>query len=251
MPPQATHKGRQHWTRWSGTPSQIAEIVALAKKLMEADDDYPARVQVKVVASAWESEFASADDLLEVEAADLQDIESVEVRIESTGRKTGRIISLTFKRPVEKQPRDAPAPKVVSLNVAAPERQWVEETTRDVAQAIETGVPMSAVLERYAFLPGLGVFVVGLVLAIAGGDSGRSHGVKDAGLVLLAVGGAVLILVALATGFLPRLEILPEGAQTRRSKVLRWTRREAAWLTRNVFLIVLGIGLTLLVQRLT
>jgi hypothetical protein len=107
--------------------------VTLAKNLTEADDDNVARLRIRVVAQAWESEFVSADDLLEVEAADLQDIESVEVRIDATGLKTGRSISLAFKRPVEKQPRDAPAPKVVSLNVAGPERQWVEETTRDVA----------------------------------------------------------------------------------------------------------------------
>jgi hypothetical protein len=110
---------------------------------------------------------------------------------------------------------------------------------------------MSAAVERYVLLPGLGVVVVGFILVIAGGDSGRSHVVKVAGLVVLAVGAAVLLLGGLATSFLPRLEILPKGAQTRRSKVLRWTRREAAWLTRNVFLIVLGIGLTLLFQRIT
>jgi hypothetical protein len=173
------------------------------------------------------------------------------VRIDATGLKTGRSISLAFKRPVEKQPRDAPAPKVVSLNVAGPERQWVEETTRDVAQAIEAGVPVSAAVERYVLVPGTGVLLVGLILAVVGGDSGRPHGLKVPGLVLCAVGGAVLILGVLTTSFLPRLEILPEGAQTLRSRVLRWSRREAAWLARNVFLIVLGIGLTLLVQRFT
>jgi hypothetical protein len=115
MPARATHKGRHHWTSWSGTPSQITEIVELAKNFMQADDD-PARVQVKVVASAWESMFASADDLLEVEVADLQDIESLDVKIEST-RKTGRSISLTFKRPVEKQPRDGP-------EGCLPQRRW-------------------------------------------------------------------------------------------------------------------------------
>jgi hypothetical protein len=120
MPERATHKGRQHWTRWSGTPSLIAEIVRLAETLAEADDDSPAAVRIKVVASAWESDFLSADDLLGLKASDLQDIESVEVKIDALGQKDGRSISLSFKRPVEKQPRDAPTPKVVSLNVAGP-----------------------------------------------------------------------------------------------------------------------------------
>jgi hypothetical protein len=120
-----------------------------------------------------------------------------------------------------------------------------------VAQAIETGVPVSAAVERYVLVPAAVVLVLGVILAIVGGDNDRSYGLKVAGLVLCGLGGAVFILAFLTTSFLPRLEILPEGAQTRRSKVLRWTRREAAWLARNVFLIVLGIGLTLLVQRVT
>jgi hypothetical protein len=171
MPAQATHKGRHHWTRWSGTPADITEIVTLAKKLTEADEN-AAQVALKVVAQAWESDFDSADDLLEVEADDLQDIESVEARIHTSGPLGGRRISLIFKRPVERQPRDAPTPKVVSLNVAGPERQWVEETTRDLTKAIDAGIPTSAVVERYVFVPSFVVLVVGLILTIIGGDQG-------------------------------------------------------------------------------
>ena len=111
MPAQATHKGRQHWTRWSGRPSDIAEIVTRANDLTEGDDDNGARLSIKVVASPWESDFFSPDDLLVVEAADLQDIESVEAKIDGIGFKAGSSISLTFKRPVEWRPKDAPAPK--------------------------------------------------------------------------------------------------------------------------------------------
>jgi hypothetical protein len=246
MPAHATHKGRQHWTRWSGTPSDIAEIVTLAKKLTEADDNR-AGLLIKVIAPAWESDFVSATDLLDVEAADIQDIETVEAKIYT---QTGRRISLTFKQPIEKQPRDAPAPKVVSLNVAGPDRPWVEDATAQMTDAIAAGVPMSAAVERYVFGVGAGVLVLGTILAIVGGDNGRSQGLKVAGIVLLAVGGALVVLATLTSSFIPRLEILPEGAQTRRSKVLRWTRREGAWLTRNVFVILLTIVVTLLVRRL-
>src|SRR6266540_4526906 len=62
MPARATHKGRERWTRWSGTPGLIADVAREVEARVAAGDAGPTDITIKVMASAWESEFITPDD---------------------------------------------------------------------------------------------------------------------------------------------------------------------------------------------
>jgi hypothetical protein len=176
---------------------------------------------------------------------DLQDIEAIAINASLAGRRA----AVTFKRPPRRQSEGDPVAAVVSLNVAGPNRQWADEATDALLQRIEAGVPRSVGMFKWVLRVCLAIVGIGVVLVIVG-SRGDVRWLTRVGVVGLGVGFGVLLLWALTESFLPRLEVLPAGEQTRRSKLLRWGRREVAWLARNVFLILVGIGLTLLGQRL-
>jgi hypothetical protein len=88
------------------------------------------------------------------------------------------------------------------------------------------------------------------LLALLIGGGADWDGAADGGTVVLLSGFGLLILGGLSESVLPRLEVLPEGKQTRRSKILRWARREVGWWVRNLLLVAVGVVLTLLAQSL-
>lgn len=201
------------------------------------------------MASAWESEFITPDDFQGgIDEADVPDIESVEVRSSTAGRN----LTVTFARPPKSQRNQSPKPEVVVLNVAGPDREWVREATEAVTQTIAPGVPKSEQVFRWLLRGSIAVLLLGIALLVAGGPRGAdSAGLTTAGWVVLLVGFALLVLSVLPESVLPRLEILTEGQQTRRSKALRWGQREVGFWARNLLLVLVGIGLTLLIQKLT
>jgi hypothetical protein len=138
---------------------------------------------------------------------------------------------------------------VVSLHVAGSDRHWVNDATEAVAQAIQSGVPQSERFFQRMTLASVVIGAIGMAIAIIG-DAAESGRLAASGVVLLLTGGGLLILSVLPGSVLPRPEILPEGKQTRRSKVLRCARREVGWWVRNVLLIVVGIVLGLLADNL-
>jgi hypothetical protein len=245
MPEAATHKGRGAWKRWSGTPGLLARIACEAESQVLANDSGPGELRIRAVADAWESEFIDAgyfeNGLAE---GDIADIQSVEIY----AFVSGRAISVTFARPPKPQ-QNQPAPPVGVLNVAGPDREWVKDATDAMKQAIDAGVPSGQRVPRWVMYGGLSVLAIGATFAIIGSKT-DTEDLQTAGVVVLVCGIGAALLGGLSESLLPSLEILPEGKQTRRNKMLRWGRHEAAWWTRNVLLVLVGIGLTLLVQRL-
>jgi hypothetical protein len=248
MPEGATHKGRERWMRWSGTPERIASVAREVEAQVLAGDPGPSNITISVIAPAWESDFTTPEDFEGgLDDEDVSDIDSLEISSSMLGRK----ITVSFTRPPKGQGNQAPLPPVGLLNVAGPDRDWVRDATEAVKQAIQPGVPKSARFFRWALLSSVPITLLGFVLLIAGGPKNAdSPGLSTAGWVVLLTGLGLLLLSVLPGSVLPRLEILPEGKQTRRSKVLRWGQREVGWWVRNLLLLLAGGVLTLLLQKL-
>jgi hypothetical protein len=234
--------------RWSGTPERIASVAREVEAQVLAGDPGPSNISISVIAAAWESDFNAPDGFeVGLDEEDVLDIDSVEISSSMLGRK----ITVSFTRPPKRQGNQTPVPPVVLLNVAGPDRDWVRDATEAVKQVIQPGVPKSARFFRGALLSSGPMILLGFVLLIAGGPKNAdSPGLSAAGWVMLLTGLGLLLLSVLPESILPRLEILPEGKQTRRSRVSRWGRREFGWWVRNLLLVVVGVVLTLLAQNL-
>jgi hypothetical protein len=247
MPERAIHKGRERWMRWSGTPRHVANVAREVEAQVGAGDSGPTPITIKVTATAWESDFSTPDDFQGgIDDADISDIDAVEIRSSMAGRK----VTVAFARPPKPQGNQSPRPEVVSLSVAGPDRDWVRDATQAVARTIQPGVPQSEKLFRQLIRGSLGVLGVGLIILIVGGITDYG-GVVTAGWIVALTGIGLLVLGVLPESVLPRLEILPEGKQTRRSRLRRWGRREVGWWVRNLLLLAVGAGLTLLAQQLS
>jgi hypothetical protein len=212
-----------------------------------ADDSAPAALSIKVSAEAWESQFIDAGDFQKgLSDEDIPDIQSVEIRSFMSGRQ----ITATFSRPATPQQNQQPKADVAELNVAGPDKNWVRDATEALTKTIESGVPRSGRVFKGILYAGLALLAIGTTLAITGSEQ-HVGWLQTAGVVILLVGIGLFFLGAIPEGVLPGLEILPEGKQTKRSRALRLAKREAAWLTRSILSFALGVGLTLLYQRLT
>jgi hypothetical protein len=247
MPEAATHKGRGAWRRWSGSPGLLARIAREAESQVLANDSGPGELRIRVVAAAWESEFIDAGHFENgLAEADIPDVESVEIYSYVAGRN----ITVLLARPPKSQRQNQTKPDVVTLNVAGPERSWVRDATEAMTQAIKPGVPQSERFFRGIYSVSVPVMVIGFILIIIAGSADLGGFVEGVGWTVLITGLGLLVIGVLPESLLPGLEVLPEGKQSWRSRALRRGRREVGWWTRNIFLVLIGIGLTLLVQRL-
>jgi hypothetical protein len=249
--PGETHKGRGQWSRWSGTPALVAEIAQEAHRLVALDDPGPAEIRIKLDAAAWESELIDPGTVpASLDPADVADLESVEI----DARAAGRRIALSIKKPPRPSRSESSSDQVpvVELHVAGPERGWVLHATEAMKEAVVPGVPRGQRASRLALWASLALVALAFVLGVISGD--EKDGLSTAerlGLVTAIAGGALFLLILLMDSLLPRFEIIPDGAQTKRMALLRWANREGGWLLRGLLLALAGSLVTLLIQRLT
>jgi hypothetical protein len=235
---EETHKGRARWLRWSGTPTRVAEIAAKAGSFF---DGTRLPVQINVDSPAWESHFTSPGAFVErIGSDDLADITKINIEA-GTERKR---IAVSLERSVGQNQQNIP---VVRLNVAGPERVWVDEALASMREEIERGVPSQRGPRAAAAISLVSLGVGGIFAGVG------AHGspTKAVGYAFLAVGGALFLLLAVASAlFFPSFELLPDGAEPRRTILSRWGRREGSWLVRIIVGGLIGSAITLAIQRL-